>query len=138
MILDHHIWPVGYRSSWHDKVSRSLFVCDVVDGGSSGPIFKLRRCPCSASVIPDASIVLLRQILGKSEAESKSRKWNGHFSDLSDTEDIDIQCFFPILVHRSNIFYHVLQSVPLVNLTVLQKIDPTSQLLSPKIWWTLL
>ncbi|KAI3844578.1 hypothetical protein MKW92_027535 [Papaver armeniacum] len=86
-----HIWPVGYRSSWHDKVTGSLFVCDVLDGGSSGPIFKVRRCPCSASVIPDASIVLLRQILGQSEAESKVESEIIILSDMSDTEDTDIQ-----------------------------------------------
>ncbi|KAI3988721.1 hypothetical protein MKX01_001493 [Papaver californicum] len=86
-----HIWPVGYRSSWHDKVTGSLFVCDVLDGGSSGPIFKVRRCPCSASVIPNASIVLLRQILGQSEAESKVESEIVILSDMSDTEDTDIQ-----------------------------------------------
>ncbi|KAI3991657.1 hypothetical protein MKX01_038055 [Papaver californicum] len=86
-----HIWPVGYRSGWHDKVTGSLFVCDVLDGGSSGPIFKVSRCPCSASVIPDASIVLLRQILGQSEAESKVESEIVILSDMSDTEDTDIQ-----------------------------------------------
>ncbi|RZC90278.1 hypothetical protein C5167_030991 [Papaver somniferum] len=64
------IRPVGYRSSWHDKVAGSVYLFDVPDGGSSRPVFKVRRYTCSASVISDASIVLLRQILGQSEGES--------------------------------------------------------------------
>ncbi|RVW47142.1 Methyl-CpG-binding domain-containing protein 9 [Vitis vinifera] len=34
------IWPVGYKSSWHDKITGSFFVCDVLDDGDSGPVFK--------------------------------------------------------------------------------------------------
>ncbi|KAF2286622.1 hypothetical protein GH714_022966 [Hevea brasiliensis] len=35
------IWPVGYRSSWHDRITGSLFVCDISDGGDCGPVFKM-------------------------------------------------------------------------------------------------
>ncbi|XP_059670168.1 methyl-CpG-binding domain-containing protein 9 [Cornus florida] len=56
----NQIWPIGYRSCWHDKITGSLFMCDVSDGGNSGPIFKVRRCSCSALSIPDASTVLYR------------------------------------------------------------------------------
>ncbi|XWS30346.1 hypothetical protein CRYUN_Cryun24cG0109300 [Craigia yunnanensis] len=52
------IFPLGYRSCWHDKITGSLFVCEVLDGGDSGPIFKIRRCSCSAVPLPIGSTVL--------------------------------------------------------------------------------
>ncbi|KAA3455958.1 methyl-CpG-binding domain-containing protein 9 [Gossypium australe] len=52
------IFPIGYRSCWHDKITGSLFVCEVLDGGDSGPIFKIRRCSCSALPLPIGSAVL--------------------------------------------------------------------------------
>ncbi|WCJ20951.1 methyl-CPG-binding domain 9 [Euphorbia peplus] len=59
---DHQlIWPVGYKSCWHDKVTGSLFVCEVLDGGDSGPVFKVRRFSCSGLPIPDGSTVLYRK-----------------------------------------------------------------------------
>ncbi|KAK9117096.1 hypothetical protein Sjap_016043 [Stephania japonica] len=54
------IWPVGYKSCWHDRVTGSLFTCDVLDGGCVGPIFKVTRCPCASSSIPKGSTVLSR------------------------------------------------------------------------------
>ncbi|KAK4842027.1 hypothetical protein QYF36_014509 [Acer negundo] len=54
------IWPVGYRCSWHDKITGSLFACEVTDGGDFGPKFKVQRYPCSARPIPIGSTVLLR------------------------------------------------------------------------------
>lgn len=58
-------WPVGYRSCWHDKVTGSLFICDVLDGGDSGPVFTVRRCSCSALAILKGSTILTRPQLGK-------------------------------------------------------------------------
>ncbi|XP_055960953.1 methyl-CpG-binding domain-containing protein 9 isoform X2 [Mercurialis annua] len=56
---DHQlIWPVGFRSCWHDRVTGSLFICDVLDGGDSGPVFKVRRFSCSAMPLPDVSTIL--------------------------------------------------------------------------------
>ncbi|XP_021866769.2 methyl-CpG-binding domain-containing protein 9 isoform X2 [Spinacia oleracea] len=55
------IWPVGYRSCWHDKITGSLFLCHVLDGGDTGPVFKVRRFSCSALPIPYGSTVLQRQ-----------------------------------------------------------------------------
>ncbi|KAL8519010.1 hypothetical protein ACS0TY_010093 [Phlomoides rotata] len=52
------IWPVAYRSSWHDRVTGSLFHCDVADGGEHGPIFKIQRYPCTTHAIPVGSTVL--------------------------------------------------------------------------------
>lgn len=52
------IWPVGYRSIWHDKFTGSIFVYDVLDGGDSGPVFRVHRYPCTNHPIPYASKVL--------------------------------------------------------------------------------
>ncbi|KAL8224582.1 hypothetical protein R6Q57_020057 [Mikania cordata] len=52
------IWPVGYQSIWHDKFTGSIFVYDVLDGGDTGPIFRVRRYPCTNQSIPYASKVL--------------------------------------------------------------------------------
>ncbi|CAI9092896.1 OLC1v1028255C2 [Oldenlandia corymbosa var. corymbosa] len=54
----HQIWPVGYRSTWHDKITGSLFLFDISDGGDSGPVFMVRRCPCTMQPMPTGSIVL--------------------------------------------------------------------------------
>ncbi|KAF8399269.1 hypothetical protein HHK36_015134 [Tetracentron sinense] len=67
------IWPVGYRSSWHDRTTGSLFMCNVSDGGDSGPIFKVRRYPCSALPIPNGSTVIQTPNLGRSDGQDKSQ-----------------------------------------------------------------
>lgn len=54
----NQIWPVGYRCSWHDRITGSLFVCEVADGGDCGPIFKIHRYPCTMQSIPVGSTVL--------------------------------------------------------------------------------
>ncbi|KAM1187355.1 hypothetical protein TB2_023092 [Malus domestica] len=59
----NQIYPVGYKSCWHDKVTGSLFVCEVLNGGDSGPVFKVRRCSCSA-LPPKGSTILCRPQLG--------------------------------------------------------------------------
>ncbi|KAF8092339.1 hypothetical protein N665_0417s0036 [Sinapis alba] len=51
------IYPIGYKSCWHDKITGSLFTCEVSDG-SSGPVFKVTRSPCSKSFIPIGSLIL--------------------------------------------------------------------------------
>ncbi|KAG7580253.1 Methyl-CpG DNA binding [Arabidopsis suecica] len=50
------IYPIGYKSCWHDKITGSLFTCEVSDG-TSGPVFKVTRSPCSKSFIPVGSTV---------------------------------------------------------------------------------
>lgn len=50
------IYPIGYKSCWHDKITGSLFMCEVSDG-SSGPVFKVTRSSCSKSFIPIGSTV---------------------------------------------------------------------------------
>ncbi|KAJ0052036.1 hypothetical protein Pint_02694 [Pistacia integerrima] len=56
----NQISPVGYTSCWHDKITGSLFICEVSDGGDSGPVFKVRRCSCSVLPIPNGSTILFR------------------------------------------------------------------------------
>ncbi|PIA62058.1 hypothetical protein AQUCO_00200203v1 [Aquilegia coerulea] len=66
------IWPVGYQSRWHDKITGSLFTCDVCDGGDSGPLFMVRRCPCPLSPISNGSTILMRPTPGRLEGISSS------------------------------------------------------------------
>lgn len=40
---EHHIWPVGFLSSYHDPETGSYCISTVEDGGDSGPIFRVTR-----------------------------------------------------------------------------------------------
>ncbi|XP_050208534.1 methyl-CpG-binding domain-containing protein 9-like [Mercurialis annua] len=79
------IWPVGYKSSWHDKITGSLFVCDVSDGGDCSPVFKVHRYPCSTKPFPTGSTVLYRPSLGTDNKKTNST------IDIDNNEDIDVQ-----------------------------------------------
>ncbi|KAK1269661.1 Methyl-CpG-binding domain-containing protein 9 [Acorus gramineus] len=46
------IWPIGYRSSWHDRITGSFFECEVTDRCHCGPVFKVKRRPCSTLALP--------------------------------------------------------------------------------------
>ncbi|RAL40017.1 hypothetical protein DM860_008157 [Cuscuta australis] len=70
----NQIWPVGYRSSWHDKISGSIFVCDVADGGESGPKFRVQRHPCSMQSFITSSTVLSRPQSRSSSKYDKMEK----------------------------------------------------------------
>ncbi|GLJ28639.1 hypothetical protein SUGI_0564350 [Cryptomeria japonica] len=65
-----HIWPVGFRSSWHDTFTGSLFTSDVHDGGIAGPIFRVTRRPCTALLNRSTSTVLLLSSCKSSEIDS--------------------------------------------------------------------
>ncbi|KAJ7564901.1 hypothetical protein O6H91_02G038800 [Diphasiastrum complanatum] len=41
-----HIWPVGYRVTWHSPQFCSFFIGEVLEGGMSGPIFRITRRSC--------------------------------------------------------------------------------------------
>uniref|UniRef100_A0A2P2KDH3 Uncharacterized protein MANES_15G182800 n=1 Tax=Rhizophora mucronata TaxID=61149 RepID=A0A2P2KDH3_RHIMU len=71
------IWPVGYRSCWHDRVTGSLFMCQVLDGGDSGPLFRVSRFPCSALPLPRGSTLLYRTTVDQSIC--KNNKGVGRF-----------------------------------------------------------
>lgn len=73
------IWPVGYRSIWHDKFTGSIFINDVLDGGESGPIFRVHRHPCTNQSIPYASKVFCITKCGP----------NGTFHNDNDDDDND-------------------------------------------------
>ncbi|PON43794.1 Methyltransferase [Trema orientale] len=68
------LWPVGFKSCWHDKITGSLFICEVLDGGDDGPVFKVKRCSCSSLPVPYCSTVLFRrnfrQFLSPTDEES--------------------------------------------------------------------
>ncbi|QHO12795.1 Methyl-CpG-binding domain-containing protein [Arachis hypogaea] len=72
----HLICPIGYKSCWHDKITGSLFTCEVLEGGDSGPIFRIKRCSCSEFPVPVGSTVLsmsnLCQFLNKNNGERKT------------------------------------------------------------------
>lgn len=55
-----YIWPIGYRSCWHEKVTGSLYICQVSDNGDGGPVFTVRRCSCLTHPTPCGSTVLSR------------------------------------------------------------------------------
>ncbi|KAM0868772.1 hypothetical protein ACQ4PT_041113 [Festuca glaucescens] len=61
------IWPVGFTSYWHDRITGSLFECEVSDGGSFGPLFKVRRLPCSVFPLPEASTILSQNGVRKTD-----------------------------------------------------------------------
>ncbi|KAF6169384.1 hypothetical protein GIB67_016554 [Kingdonia uniflora] len=88
------IFPVGYRSCCHDKLTGSIFMCDVLDGGDSGPIFKVTRFPCSQLLIPNASTVLSRQNLVQLDAQDKVKISAATItSDIGFEADDDIQMY---------------------------------------------
>ncbi|KAL6571818.1 hypothetical protein OROHE_002687 [Orobanche hederae] len=79
----NQIWPIGYRSSWHDRITGSLFVCDVADGGVCGPIFKVQRYPCTKQSIPVGSTILSKTKPASSIADDKK----GNLASLEVVDD---------------------------------------------------
>eukprot|EP00250_Pteridium_aquilinum_P026358 c32892_g1_i1 orf=320-2479(+) len=47
---DHFVWPVGYRCSWHDGVTGSIYISEVIDCGHLPPIFRVTRKSCKVSL----------------------------------------------------------------------------------------
>ncbi|XP_059649014.1 methyl-CpG-binding domain-containing protein 9-like isoform X2 [Cornus florida] len=85
------IWPVGYRSCWHDKITGSLFICDVSDGGDSGPTFKVRRCPCSSQPIPSGATVLSKPKFGSNDGKVEMGKVDPAVFGMDDDDTVNIQ-----------------------------------------------
>lgn len=79
-----HIWPIGYTCQWHDKITGSLFECEVADGGDSGPVFKVKRRPCSLLPIANGRLVLSPSGLAPSDVGST-------LDDFSDDDLTHIQ-----------------------------------------------
>ncbi|KAJ0815412.1 putative histone acetyltransferase chromatin regulator PHD family [Helianthus annuus] len=61
------IWPVGYKSMWHDKLTGSIFVCTVSKNDDCAPTFKVTRYPCAKQSIPNASTVIYKPKCGPSD-----------------------------------------------------------------------
>nr|GMD15082.1 methyl-cpg-binding domain-containing protein 9 [Ipomoea batatas] len=88
---NNQIWPVGYRSSWHDKLSGSIFVCDVTDGGDSSPKFRVQRYPCSIQSYVASSTVLSRPQLSSSSEYDKVEKDDSTVFGVLDDDSISVQ-----------------------------------------------
>ncbi|XP_073130076.1 methyl-CpG-binding domain-containing protein 9 [Henckelia pumila] len=86
----NQIWPVGYRCSWHDKITGSLFVCDVLDGGECGPTFKVHRFPCTTQFIPVGSAILSRTNSVPSKGNDRMGLDELITSPLVDDDDLSI------------------------------------------------
>lgn len=85
------IYPVGYKSCWHDKITGSLFTCEVLQGGDSGPIFRIRRCSCSEFPVPVGSTILSMSKLCQvvSQTNEGERKTNANM-DLDYDEGLQM------------------------------------------------
>ena len=87
----NQLWPVGYKSCWHDKLTGSLFMCDVSDGGNSGPIFKVKRCACTAVPLPNGSTILHMPNIGQSNGQDKEQSNNMISVGMDYDEDGSLQ-----------------------------------------------
>ncbi|KAK4485774.1 hypothetical protein RD792_008421 [Penstemon davidsonii] len=84
------IWPVGYKCSWHDRITGSLFVCEVANGGDCGPNFKVQRYPCTMHSMPVGSTILSRKKLISKEGDDNLGKDDLSTSLVVDDESISI------------------------------------------------
>lgn len=82
---------MGYLSSWHDRITGSLFACEVADGGDAGPVFKVKRYPCILHSVPTGSTVLLKFKSDSHIGEDNVENGNSATSTLVDEESISIQ-----------------------------------------------
>ncbi|KAL8269079.1 hypothetical protein R6Q59_002877 [Mikania micrantha] len=74
------IWPVGYKSIWHDKLTGSIFVCNVLENGDYGPKFRVNRYPCTKLSIPNASTLICKPKGGPSGQSSCSTTASQHMT----------------------------------------------------------
>ncbi|KAL3677194.1 hypothetical protein R1sor_027142 [Riccia sorocarpa] len=51
---EQHIWPVGYRCTWHDRTTSSFCISEIAEGGW-GPIFRVTRKYCPTVINIDDS-----------------------------------------------------------------------------------
>ncbi|KAK7381383.1 hypothetical protein VNO78_34033 [Psophocarpus tetragonolobus] len=101
----NRIFPVGYKSCWHDKITGSLFSCEVLEGGDSGPIFRIRRHSCSQFPVPVGSTILsmskLCEVVSQTN-EKIERKTNGSM-DLDSDESIRMMLLDPCVPTENDI-----------------------------------
>lgn len=85
------IFPIGYRSCWHDKITGSLFVSEVIDGGDAGPVFKIRRCSCSSLPLPLGSTVLFLPKIEQTSSQNNEGGDGTFYNHEEFDDDGDIQ-----------------------------------------------
>ena len=49
-----------YKSCWHEKLTGSLFTCEVSNNGQGGPLFKITRLSCSELPLQYGQTILCR------------------------------------------------------------------------------
>ncbi|XP_014510912.1 methyl-CpG-binding domain-containing protein 9 [Vigna radiata var. radiata] len=98
------ICPVGYKSCWHDKITGSLFTCEVLEGGDSGPIFRIQRCSCSEFPVPVGSTILSLSKCCQlaSQADEGDGKTNGSM-DLDDGDNIQMMLQDPCVPTENDV-----------------------------------
>ena len=84
---------MGFTSYWHDRVTGSLFECEVCDGGSFAPLFKVRRLPCSVFPLPEASTILSQNGARKAAETKESSSFIG---DTANDMDDDLYMMIDI------------------------------------------
>ncbi|EFH60538.1 methyl-CpG-binding domain 9 [Arabidopsis lyrata subsp. lyrata] len=84
------IYPIGYKSCWHDKITGSLFTCEVSDG-TSGPVFKVTRSPCSKSFIPVGSTVFSCPKIDEMVEQNIDKQSDRRDSTLEHDDDANIE-----------------------------------------------
>ncbi|KAI7725684.1 hypothetical protein M8C21_000094 [Ambrosia artemisiifolia] len=82
------IWPVGYKSMWHDKLSGSIFVCTVLKNGDRAPTFKVIRYPCSKQSIPNASTIIYKPKCGPSDLPNSLTTESQHMTSNNSNGDL--------------------------------------------------
>ncbi|KAJ8749958.1 hypothetical protein K2173_013873 [Erythroxylum novogranatense] len=83
------IWPIGYSSCWHDKVTGSFFICKVLDGGDSGPLFSISRFPCSALPVPEGATVLYRKDMDQLPRQNNNNCMVSHNKDFDNDVSVE-------------------------------------------------
>ena len=84
---------MGFTSYWHDRVTGSLFECEVCDGWSFAPLFKVRRLPCSVFPLPEASPSLAQNDARKAAETKESSSFIG---DTANDMDDDLYMMIDI------------------------------------------
>ncbi|GMG99338.1 hypothetical protein Nepgr_001178 [Nepenthes gracilis] len=88
------IWPIGYRSCWHDKITGSIFLCDVIDDGDIGPLFKVRRFSCSSLPIPYGSTIFYRKSVGQLDCQKEKQSNDLTCPNMTYDGDCSIEMIF--------------------------------------------
>ncbi|KAK7266131.1 hypothetical protein RIF29_18771 [Crotalaria pallida] len=100
------ICPIGYKSSWHDKITGSLFTCEVLEGGDSGPIFRIRRCSCLEIPVPVGTTILSMSSLCQqfvSQANEEGKRKTSDDMDYDGDESIQMFLLDPCMPTENDV-----------------------------------